>query len=182
MPLEPPENVPIEGFETLEALISFINASAKLQGYAIVKQRSSSYKDGAPRRVDLVCDFGGTTRPSASTGLRKASSKKTLCPWKAKALLRAAGNDPKRWFFELQDAAHNHDASHHPSVHPTRRKRTWDEAQTTEIQGYLQLAPGALQITSLLRTRYPNQVWDQRDVYNERLKLRADELGIYTPT
>ena len=181
MPLEPPENLPIEGFEALDSLLSFVNASAKQQGYAIVKQRSTNYKDGVPRRVDLVCEFGGTPKPHRGTGLRNASTRKTECPWKAKALLRA-GTDPKRWFFELQDAAHNHEPSAHPSVHPTHRKRTWTEAQSAEIQDYLQLAPGAREITALLRKRYPDQVWDRRDIYNERLKARGNELDIYTPT
>ena len=53
--LPPPERQ----FNTFEELLTFANDFAKRQGYAVVKRRPSNYRDGSPRRFDLVCDCGG---------------------------------------------------------------------------------------------------------------------------
>lgn len=105
MPLNPPENIPLEGCGSFEGLFHLINVQAKEQSYSIIKRRPSNYKDGVPRRYDLACVAGGVVKASTSTGQRRATSKKTHCPWKAKAVRSKTG---PRWFFELQDGAHNH--------------------------------------------------------------------------
>lgn len=105
MALEPPANCSDEGFESFEELFEFYNCWAKRQGFAILRRRPGNYRNGAPCRYDLACEAGGLVRPSASTGLRKVTSKKTACPWKAKALSRASIG---RWFLELIDGTHNH--------------------------------------------------------------------------
>ena len=62
-PEPPPPNCllpPPEGqFNTFEDLLTFVNDFAKQQGYAVVKRRPSNYRDGSPRRYDLVCNCGG---------------------------------------------------------------------------------------------------------------------------
>ncbi len=58
MPLDPPVGR-LDGYTSFESLISDVNRHAKDEGYAIVKRRAGSYKDGIPRRYDLVCDRGG---------------------------------------------------------------------------------------------------------------------------
>ena len=105
MPLEPPTNFPDEGFGTFEELFEFANSCAKKQGFAILRRRPANYRNGVPCRYDLTCEAGGLVRPSASTGLRKVTSKKTSCPWKAKAIAKVSIG---RWFFDLIDGTHNH--------------------------------------------------------------------------
>jgi hypothetical protein len=59
MPLEAPEADP-GGYSTFDELLTAVNESARAQGYAILKRRSSNYgADHQPRRYDLVCDRGG---------------------------------------------------------------------------------------------------------------------------
>lgn len=105
MPLHPPPDFPDEGFESFQELYEFTNSWAKRQGFAILRRRPANYKDGVPLRYDLACEAGGPVRPSTSTGQRKVTSKKTSCPWRAKALSRVAVG---RWFLDLVNDAHNH--------------------------------------------------------------------------
>ena len=64
MPLEAP---PYGVYASIDELLEAVNSFAKAQGYAIVKRRASNYKDGRPRRYDLVCDVGGFIRASKAT-------------------------------------------------------------------------------------------------------------------
>lgn len=120
MPLNPPGGFPPDGFESFPALHAFTNAQAKEQGYSIVKRRPSNYKNGISRRYDVSCVAGGQAYRSVSTGQRRVTTKKTSCPWKAKAL-QSATND--RWFFYQQDARHNHNPIQPKAKRASRTRR-----------------------------------------------------------
>lgn len=65
-----------------------LNSHAEKEGYKIVKARSHRSRPGAPIvRADLVCERGGRPYRCQATK-HKTSTKKTNCPWKAKAVDR----------------------------------------------------------------------------------------------
>lgn len=101
--LPPPEGI----FRTFEDLIASVRLVAEDQGYSVVKLRASNYRNGTPTRYDLVCDRGGV-RNNSTGGRRNLSTRKTDCPFRAKAVCEVQlGN---RWRFVLLESAHNHEA------------------------------------------------------------------------
>ncbi|KAF1729742.1 hypothetical protein CRV24_010281 [Beauveria bassiana] len=81
-------------YSSYEDLIENLNERMEKEGYKIVKSRSHrAYVGGAdvPNngiiRCDLVCNRGGRAYKSEATQ-RKTTTKKTGCPWKAKAVHR----------------------------------------------------------------------------------------------
>ena len=73
MALEPPP----DGWTdvSINALILRVQKHAQSQGYAIVKGRTESFKDGVIRKAWIRCDRGGEPeKNSKSTGKRITSS------------------------------------------------------------------------------------------------------------
>ncbi|KAG5947519.1 hypothetical protein E4U53_006415 [Claviceps sorghi] len=105
--------VPHSGiFNTYEDLILHLNKYMERQGFKIVKTRSHRRKPGgdAPGneivRCDLVCDRGGRAYKCLATK-HKTKTKKTDCPWKAKAVhQKGAGG----WVLTILCDQHNHEA------------------------------------------------------------------------
>jgi hypothetical protein len=100
-------------FSTYDDLILDLNKRMARAGYKIVKARSHRNKLGGGDvagndivRCDLVCDRGGRTYQSTATK-HKARSKKTGCPWKAKAVYRKAVGG---WVLTVFCNEHNHEA------------------------------------------------------------------------
>lgn len=105
--------VPHSGvFDTYQALILDLNKHMGRQGFKIVKARSHRRKPGgdAPGneivRCDLVCDKGGRSYRCLATK-HKTKTKKTDCPWKAKAVHRKAVGG---WVLSILCDQHNHEA------------------------------------------------------------------------
>lgn len=98
---------PSEGiYRTFEELLTQIQATAKEQGYGIVKLRASNYREGKATRYDLVCDRGGV-KYNSTAKKRNPSTRKVDCPWRAKAVCEVQlGN---HWRFQVQDSRHNHE-------------------------------------------------------------------------
>ncbi len=99
-------------FSSSEALIANLNERMEKEGYKIVKSRSHrAYVGGADVpgnhtiRCDLVCDRGGRPYKSVATK-HKTSTKKTGCPWKAKAVHRKAAGG---WVLTVVCDQHNHE-------------------------------------------------------------------------
>ncbi|OAQ59597.1 transcription factor, FAR1-related protein [Pochonia chlamydosporia 170] len=100
-------------FDTYDDLILDLNRRMERQGYKIVKARSHRNKIGGGDvaeneivRCDLVCDRGG--RPYKSTATKhKTHTKKTGCPWKAKAVNRKSAGG---WILTIFCNEHNHEA------------------------------------------------------------------------
>ncbi|KAL6364123.1 hypothetical protein LRP88_02039 [Fusarium phalaenopsidis] len=99
--LPPPEGV----FSTYDDLMAAVQRVAKGQGYRIVKLRASNYCRGKPTRYDLVCDCGGV-KYNSTAKKRNPSTRKTDCPFRAKAVRRA--DYGYRWHFTVQTGDHNH--------------------------------------------------------------------------
>lgn len=99
-------------FSTYEDLFLELSKRAEKEGYKIVKARSHRAKTGGADvpgneiiRCDLVCDRGG--RPYICTATKhRTSTKKTDCPWKAKAVHRKAAGG---WLLTISCDQHNHE-------------------------------------------------------------------------
>ncbi|KAM3434872.1 hypothetical protein MY4824_005202 [Beauveria thailandica] len=99
-------------YSSYEDLIENLNERMEKEGYKIVKSRSHrAYVGGAdvPNngiiRCDLVCNRGGRAYKSEAT-LRKTTTKKTGCPWKAKAVHRKTLGG---WVLTVACDQHNHE-------------------------------------------------------------------------
>lgn len=174
MPLNPPPELP--PFETFDHLLSVINIFAKSEGYAIIKRRPCNYRDGVPRRWDLTCNSGGRTPHSRSRGLRKTKSTKTECPWKAKAIQRVSLQD--RWTLELQDTTHNHPPAEKTGHDIAHRRRTWTEKQRETLRDKIMQGMRGRAIASEMAKEFPDQVWDRRDIENEKASMRKEGIDV----
>lgn len=104
--------VPHHGiYNSFEELMSALSERVTKEGYKVVKSRSHRVRAGGAdgganeiNRCDLVCDRGGRPYRSQATK-HKSSTKKTDCPWKAKAVLRKTMGG---WVLTILCDQHNH--------------------------------------------------------------------------
>ena len=83
------------------------------------------------------------------------------------------------WRLNVLEGSHNHEPSFHPSVHPTHRKFTSEQADTVKNMTLAGIKPfGNL---SAIRMTNEGTLATLRTVYNGRLKLRKDMLNGRTP-
>jgi hypothetical protein len=99
-------------WSTYEELIADLNDRMSKDGYKVVKSRSHRSRIGGAAvpgnmmiRADLVCDRGGRPYECKATK-HKTSTKKTGCPWNAKAVYRKAING---WVLTITCDQHNHE-------------------------------------------------------------------------
>ncbi|ODA77768.1 hypothetical protein RJ55_06370 [Drechmeria coniospora] len=99
--------VPTEGvYSTLDDLMQELSNRTQREGYKVVKARSHRGRPGAPTmRVDLCCERGGRPYRCSATK-HKTSTKKTDCPWKAKAVDRKMVGG---WVLTIICDQHNHE-------------------------------------------------------------------------
>jgi hypothetical protein len=98
-------------FSTYDELIKDLNGRMEKEGYKIVKARSHRSRMGGADipgndivRCDLVCDRGGRPYKCMATK-HKTTTKKTDCPWKAKAVNRKSIGG---WVLTISCDQHNH--------------------------------------------------------------------------
>ncbi|KAJ6781287.1 hypothetical protein PWT90_05046 [Aphanocladium album] len=99
-------------YSSYEDLIENLNERMEKEGYKIVKARSHRSRMGGADvpnndivRCDLVCDRGGRPYKCMATK-HKTTTKKTDCPWKAKAVNRKAVGG---WVLTVLCDQHNHE-------------------------------------------------------------------------
>jgi hypothetical protein len=99
-------------YKTYDDLMRELNNRMEKEGYKVVKSRSHRSRHGGADvpgneivRCDLVCNRGG--RPYKSTATKhKTSTKKTDCPWRAKAVFR---KPLQGWVLTIHCDQHNHE-------------------------------------------------------------------------
>jgi hypothetical protein len=110
MNLLPP---PVQGpYESLDGAIASLNVWAALQGYAIVKSHTKTYK-GQPYRAYIGCDRRGRPRTTPVEPRRQGASRATGCPFSGLFCYEEG-----LWSLELRVVTHNHppsDAIAHPT-------------------------------------------------------------------
>ncbi|KJZ76337.1 hypothetical protein HIM_04419 [Hirsutella minnesotensis 3608] len=73
-------------FPSLHDAVKALEHHARPQGYAVIKYKPSNYRGGKPRRMDIACACGGRKYHTIATGLRKAGTRKTACPFRVKVV------------------------------------------------------------------------------------------------
>ena len=177
MPLEPPD---LPTYDTFDELFEAAQNWARSQGYGIVKRRPGTYRQGIPRRWDLVCTSGEPVHPlSRGRGMRRrTASTKIGCPWRAKAIQRSGSP----WALEVQEPSHTHEASPYPALDLAHRRRAWTAVQRDAVRSKIATGLPTREIVALMRQEFPGQPWVSKDVQNERDLVRRELLDIYTPT
>lgn len=99
-------------YGSFEELFAALKARMQKDGYKVVKSRTHRNKVGGTYekgsevvRCDLVCDRGGQPYKCTATQL-KTTTKKTDCPWKAKAVNRKTMG---AWLLTIICDEHNHE-------------------------------------------------------------------------
>ena len=175
MNLLPP---PVQGpYDSLDGAIASLNVWAALQGYAIVKSHTKTYKE-QPYRAYIGCDRRGRPRKAPVEPLRQGASRATGCPFSG--LFRY---DEGLWSLELRVVTHNPPPSD-PIAHPTHRRlppealghvATLSSANDPPRSIISSLRLGAADVPQAAAPPVA------RDVYNARSALRLRALGGRTP-
>lgn len=165
-------------WDSLESLLAYLQAFAKQHGYAVIKKRTDKrLGDDKPYRVVFGCDRGGVYK-STSRQIRPATSAKTGCMWEAcrRAYHDLGGN----WAIQLH-GQHNHEPSLHPSAHPTHRKLT-NQQKDTSAGLFRRPAIRLREAASAVRKDDPGALFTDKDLSNYKQKLHKKALNGLTPT
>ena len=127
-------------------------------------------------KVWMICDKGGKPQLLADTS-RNTGMRKTDCPFQ---LTITRNHVMTKWTVTISNSEHNHGPSGNASAHPAHRKRALKELNL--IKSMLKSRIGLKHILLALQEQDPETAVLIKDIYNERLKLRKEELGELTPT
>jgi hypothetical protein len=174
MNLEPPPET--EYYDTYQQLLAAVNNWALKQGYAITSKRTLKSKRGKGElyKIYLQCDRGGRQK-DRSNGIRSCASRRIDCPFDA-----VAKKDADLWSLKIRDPEHNHPPFLSALAHPVHRKM--DKETRNKVRNLSRQPIKPREITTYIRLNAPDQRLTRRDVYNERVRLRREQLGKYTPT
>ncbi|UNI17139.1 hypothetical protein JDV02_003515 [Purpureocillium takamizusanense] len=121
-------------YASLDDVLSDLTDRTQKEGYKIVKLRSHRNRPGEPvMRVDLCCDRGGQPYKSIATK-HKTSTKKTDCPWKAKAVDRKTVGG---WVLTIICDQHNHE----PGTPEPPTPSQGSEAEDNDAEGDMPEGP-----------------------------------------
>lgn len=175
MNLLPPEDG--TRFDDAETAKAALRDHATSQGYEVIALRSLNYVDGVPMRHDLVCGCSNTSkRASTSKGLRRASSKKTGCPFRLKLLYRKAVG---AWVVDVVCGTHNHQPRELCGLPDARLyHRQQHLEQIDQLRRMPQMT--ARGIKDALKRRDPDCPLTYKDVENIVQTMRRGDLGDHT--
>lgn len=124
-------------YSSYEELIDDLNERMEKEGYKIVKARSHRSRMGGADvpnndivRCDLVCDRGGRPYKCMATK-HKTTTKKTDCPWKAKAVNRKAVGG---WVLTVLCDQHNHEPGTPEPPSPEQSDGEGEEVENTGMR------------------------------------------------
>ena len=169
--------------EDHEHLIIMIQEHAAVHGYAVVKLRSKKSKTGKLYKIHLCCDRGRPIREPQGHKREHTSSRRNDCPFTAVIQRSTAGGELTDWRLDVKNPAHNHKGL--PLIaHPSQRKlaMTNEKRQTIAIE--FKKNQTAANIATGLRLEEDEEepTFVMRDIYNEKSKVRRENLGGFTLT
>jgi len=177
MPLAPPPEATYNHlYQAEETVLKW----ARQEGYAVVELRlkKSEHKDPnmrVKRKVWMICDKGG--KPQLAGTSRNTSIRKTDCPFQ---LTITRNHVTMKWTIAILNSEHNHGPSGDASAHPAHRKRALEELDLIKSISKSRISPKHILLA--LQEQDPETAVCIQDIYNERTKLRKEELGELTPT
>jgi hypothetical protein len=177
---EPEDSIPsfpaglIAGAKTKDELSAALAAHGKLHGYSTVLRGGSKNKQGVMNYYGIFCSQYGDPQPSRSVGLRKTTTKKTGCQFKASAYLKPEGwviHDAKK----PEHRVHNHPPALDPSAFVQHRKMEPAVKEMIEkLSAYTAIR--AREILAIVKQEYPDSHFTVKDVNNVRQALRRREM------
>ena len=177
MELAPP---PEETFETFEACFEHIQQHARNQGYAITTKRSKYIYADDQKQLQtayLHCCKSGTyrNRGSESKNERETTSRLIDCPFRASIRRRNSGTV---YIFQIEVPNHNYDPLP-PIALP--QHRGLDNAGAALVAQMTQSGTMPRHITTALRLADPDALVLVQDIYNERRRIRQENLAGQSP-
>ncbi|CCI40883.1 unnamed protein product [Albugo candida] len=160
-------------YSCLEVAESDVKSFAKLHGYAVSCARSKKSKTGEIRKVWLGCVHGGRYEKSGS-GLRKTSTIKTGCTWKA-VIQRV--NDPEhpnlgyKWNLVVTNGEHHgHDTATDASAYT--RNIALNSEQEKMVANMIKAGVSPRVILATLRQNDSGCLAVRKDIQNSKQKER----------
>jgi hypothetical protein len=150
---------------------------ASQYGYGLRRGRSKLDKKGDTRKMWMQCDRARSAEPSG-TIRTYLTTRGVNCGFFFQ-IVRYPSKD-NRWYIVTNNSTHCHDPSVHPSAHPCFRHRTSEVRALIRRQTELGIAPATILAT--VQELNTGALLSIRDIYNERLAYKVDQLRGMTPT
>ena len=177
MSLLPPSEGLSAATDTL--LIAQIQEHARLEGYAVVKQRSKNSRAGVLDKVWLRCTRGGKIRVPTGQKRKHESSRLNDCPFQCVLKLDKGSNE---WLLAVKDASHNHDPSKQVAQTVHRKAALTSSVQETIMtQTNGRAAPNDIIHSLHQGLDEEDPVFKHRDIYNLKAAMRRQKLGPLSP-
>ncbi len=185
MQLTPPREGLYE-YISLDLLVDAVNKHAKDQGYAVTRKRSKPSKKGVLMKGWIRCDRGGEAKQEGY-GHRNTSSKRVDCPFECIAKLQFNFEDEHGlgdWILTVVHAEHNHPPTKSSASVVHRNIAMKDPFVLREIEKEFRKGSKANSVLKGLRLDEDTEgsIFKPRDIWNEIARLRANTLGVLTPT
>jgi hypothetical protein len=178
-PLEPLLPPPNGLFDSPDEAIRIANLWAADRGYAMVKGRTVSRKDGSLQKVWATCDRYGKPRVSILTvdKLRpNRGSIKIDCKMHA-FIVEDGGKGSEKWKFTVIRGDHNHPPTTEPGSHAAIRKMYKDDEFKAKTASHRSAGMLARHTYTTYEIERPETYIIMRDLYNERDKIHREKLG-----
>jgi hypothetical protein len=164
-------------FENLKDLIKFVNTHVDSQNYAMIIARFKISKKDIKRKIFLRCDREEKFLSSLDRKRRHTNTRLIQCSFSIIAKLNL---DINLWSLIVRDSDHNHN-SFTSVVHFALRKLVIiDEAVKFDISRQSQVQILLAKILSTLRLNNEESIFETRDLYNIKTKMRRTTLDSLT--
>ncbi len=154
-------------------LISLIQAHAGQEGYAVVKRRSKQDK------IWLRCTRGGKIREATGRKRKHGTSITNDCPFQC--ILKLDTREGT-WHLRVKDGAHNHEPGLRVAHAPHRIAALTTQVEDKIISQTATRATPQDVLYDLQKDHEEDPIFNARDIYNAKAKIRRKKLGPLTPT
>ena len=166
----------ITTFDSAEEAEIYAMGFARGKNFVIVRNRSKkNKKTGLLQSIDLVCNRAKKSSPMKEGAVRKTKSKRIECKffWKVSFV---GGT----WKITVKESVHNHRPSGSERLGHASSVRLTDE-QFFMVGEMIATATRASDIMVNLRSRFPDQVFYEKTIYNAIQKHRIVKLAGRNP-
>jgi hypothetical protein len=160
-----------------EACFTAIQVHAAAHGYCFKKQ------GGKANKKLYFCDRSGEydskgKHPETSQSRQRPNTSTKKCGCKMRVELRLFAG---AWKLSVIEGTHNHGSSAAPSAHPAHRKASSTPEIRAAVIKYSSLGMGSNQILLALRTDFPSNLLNTKDISNILHQARLLQLDGQSP-
>lgn len=157
-----------------DLLLSLVQDHAKDEGYAVVTKRSQRDKRGEKDKIWLRCSRGGKIREMTGQKRKHETSRHNDCPFECIMKLDKKENT---WRLRIKNASHNHDSEKRVAHVAHRKAALTREIEDTIAEQTANRATPREIIHALHQGLEEDPIWNSRDIYNARDKIRRQNLN-----